>query len=149
MNETDSKPTLNEAFKNPAMRRALIISICNLYSDLGLFNNLVGVNLFVSYYYELAKKLDFDDMNPFEVDYQLSFLLFISFLASTTIYFYIDSKHYLDMGRKNLLLIGSLGMATCYIILIISYGMQDFKVLSYCIICVYLIFYQTSIGPVL
>lgn len=149
MNEASTKPSLAEACKNPAMLRALIISICNFYLDLGLFNNLVGVNLFVSYYYKLAKMLDLDDMSPSEPKYQLSILLLISFLASASIYFFIDSKYYTEVGRKKLLLIGSLGMASCYIILIIFNSFEVSKEVTYLTICGFLIFFQTSIGPIL
>jgi hypothetical protein len=100
--------------------------------------------LFVSYYYEVS-----DDLDQFTQSDQLIVLTLIGFLACFSIFFYIESNTNTDVGRKNLLMLGSLGMTACYIVLVICESTQsvDYAV-KYGTICMYLVFFQISIGPI-
>lgn len=98
----------------------------------------------MSYYYKISNNLD-----NFTKSEQLIVLTLIGFLACFSIFFYIERNTHTDVGRKNLLMLGALGMTACYIVLVICESTQsvDYSV-KYGTVCMYLVFFQISIGPI-
>lgn len=121
-----------------SVRKSLINSII-----LGIFSNLVGINTFLVYFPIYAK-----DMPGFTRKSQGLAIYASYFFLSFFIFYLIRSNIYLEIGRVNLIKIGSICMGICMVLMLLGSFFFRSLELYFTLVIVYLFFYQNSIGPI-
>ena len=129
-------PSYKELFRNPKYRRGLILT-CSLSA----LQQLSGINTFIFYSTRIFEETGGQSDQAIYFTAALGFFNMITTLSSL---FFVDK-----LGRKLMLLQGSVGMCLCQLLLSYFDYIDAASWLKLSIMLVYVAFFESSLGPVL
>lgn len=130
----DKQNTTTELLNNPFVRRILLFTMA-----LSLMQQFTGINDVLIFSVESVSS---------EIPFKYAKILFsgCAFLFSFMTIFFIDRKPYPGVNRLTLLKVGAVGMFVCNVLILsVWHTVTEISYLS----IVFLLFFETSIGPVM
>ena len=132
--KNDFKSLFRDPRSSKALRMGCIVSV---------LQQLVGINMIIFYSTTLFK-------GGSEPEVATIITGGVNCLSSALLIFILDSKIYLEMGNRKMLQIGAFGMFLCYAGLIpiqVIDGISNY--LQIPLVCLFLVFFEVSIGPIM
>jgi sugar porter (SP) family MFS transporter len=134
LNVNDTKVTRGELFK-PASRKVMVVGFF-----LAVLVQISGINTIIDYAPKILLAAGVEIQNAL---LQTSFLGLINFIFTFVAIIFIDK-----VGRRQLYLIGSMGMAITLVLLAVSFYFKMDGIFTLVCIMLFLVFFSSCIGPV-
>jgi SP family xylose:H+ symportor-like MFS transporter len=129
-----------------AYKKATFVGCSNIYIALSMLQQLTGINTFIFYSSKIFMETGGDAK---QAVYFTTAMGFFNMTATLLSLVFVDSKKYVEFGRKFMLMQGAMGMAICQGLLGLFVMLEWTPYLQLVVMLIFVAFFESSLGPVL